>query len=254
MTNHLHFLVRVGEAPLGHLMRQIGSEYARAFQLSIATTGHLFENRYHATLIDTDAYLLEVVRYIHQNPVRAQLVPDVAHYRWSSHANYLGAGDTTWVTTEFALAMFSHDRARAVALYRAFVDSLAPANIAEELASLDRGAPLLGNPEFIKQHAPARRELPSLESIIADACDHFGVTHDELRSPSRSARLVVARAWIAHRATRNGLLPLSVVARELCRDQSTLRSAMQKYADSLTTEAAELSLLSPPGTTKASKP
>src|SRR4051812_8639065 len=58
MTNHIHMLVQVGDPPLSGLMRDIASGYARAFQLKRATTGHLFENRYHAILVDADAYLL----------------------------------------------------------------------------------------------------------------------------------------------------------------------------------------------------
>jgi REP element-mobilizing transposase RayT len=142
MSNHLHFLLQVGISPLSRLMQQIASEYARAFQSSLATTGHLFENRYYATMVDTDAYLLEALRYVHQNPVRAGLVLNAAQYPWSSHHTYLGS--TPWITTDFALAQFSDDRARAMVCYRAFVDSLPPADMSEELAALERGVPLLG--------------------------------------------------------------------------------------------------------------
>jgi putative transposase len=233
MSNHLHFLVEVGDRPLGGVMRQIGSEYARAFQLRLDTTGHLFENRHHATLIDTDSYLLEALRYLHLNPVRAGMVQNAAQYRWSSHRVYLGKAVESWVTTDFALAQFSGDRARAVVRYRSFVDSIPPADIAEELASLDKGAPLLGKPAFIARHATPPSVIPKLETIIADACRHYAITIAELRSPIRTARLVVARAWIAHTATRDAAATLSAIARELNRDESTLRSAMKRYSAAL---------------------
>jgi putative transposase len=231
MTNHLHFLVQVGESPLGRLMQQIASEYARAFQQNLTTTGHLFENRYYATLVDSDAYLLEALRYVHRNPVQAGVVSDAAHYRWSSHASYLGPGGDPWVTTDFALATFSNDRARAIALYRAFVDSVPPADIAKELAALEQGIPVLGKPDFIAQHLAPRPTPASLEVILSDACRHFSVTRDELRSPIRTSRLVTARAWIAHTATRGAVATMAAIARELNRDESTLRSAMRRYAE-----------------------
>jgi REP element-mobilizing transposase RayT len=69
MTNHVHLLVQVSDEPLGRLMHRIASKYARTVQARIATTGHLFERRYHAALVDTDRYLIAVLRYIHLNPV-----------------------------------------------------------------------------------------------------------------------------------------------------------------------------------------
>jgi putative transposase len=74
MTNHVHLLVQVGERPLGRLMQQVGARFARTIQKELRTTGHLFENRYHALLVDVDNYFLELLRYIHLNPVRAHIV------------------------------------------------------------------------------------------------------------------------------------------------------------------------------------
>ncbi|MEO8062256.1 MAG: transposase [Pseudomonadota bacterium] len=231
MTNHLHLLVQVDAIPLGRVMQQIASEYARAFQRSLETTGHLFEARYYATLIDTDAYLLEALRYVHQNPVRAGLARNASQYRWSSHGAYLGGDCEPWVTTDLALALFSGDRARASALYRAFVDDLPAAEIAEELASLDKGVPILGRDDFIAKYVPAAVATVSLGSIVAEACRHFTVTVPELRSPLRISRLVAARAWITLTATRKGVATISAIARELQRDESTLRSAMRRHCE-----------------------
>jgi putative transposase len=227
MTNHLHLIVQVRASPLGKVIQQIASQYARAFQLNLKTTGHLFENRYHATLIDTDAYLLEALRYVHQNPVRAGLVPAVAHYRWSSHTAYLrGAGDLL-VTTDFALSLLSRDRARAVIRYGAFIDDVPPAEMAARLKALDEGAPLLGNSEFIARHTPSPQLPSALETMIENACSHFGVTRVDLRSPRRKSHLVAARTWIAHSAINSGAATLAEVARALNRDEASLRSAIR---------------------------
>lgn len=69
MTNHIHMLIQVGDTPLGRIMLRIASHYARELQARFHTTGHLFERRYHAVLVDADTYLLELLRYIHLNPV-----------------------------------------------------------------------------------------------------------------------------------------------------------------------------------------
>jgi putative transposase len=227
MTNHLHLIVQISDLPLGKVVQQMASQYARAFQRTLDTTGHLFENRYHATLIDSDAYLLEALRYVHQNPVRARMAPDVSSYPWSSHRAYMRIDRDPFVTTDCALGLLSPDRARAIARYRAFVEELAPPAMAAELAALDSGEPLLGTVEFMARHSPTLRLSECLEATIAAACRHFGVTLSELRSPSRAARLVTARAWITHTALSSGAVKLAEVARALHRDEATLRSAIQ---------------------------
>jgi len=228
MSNHIHLLIQVGGEPLSRVMHRIASEYASAFQFSLHTTGHLFENRYFATLVDSDAYLLEVVRYVHQNPVRARMVAIADQYRWSSHCAYAGGGGEPWVSTDFALNMFSADRARALVLYRAFIGESPPAEVARQLGQLDDGAPLLGRPEFVSRYAPQDPQSTQLAAIIAKACDRYGVTMLQLQSLSRAAPLVAARIWIAGQAIGGHRISLSAVARSLHRDESTLREALRR--------------------------
>ena len=87
MTNHVHLAAQVGDARLGRLIQSVASTYARRKQQRVPTTGHLFERRYRAILVDTDAYWLTLVRYIHRNPVEAGIVADprglsVEQSRW----------------------------------------------------------------------------------------------------------------------------------------------------------------------------
>ena len=139
--------------------------------------------------------------------------------------------------------MFSPIRARARALYRAFVAGQPAEHIADALSSLDKGAPLLGDCEFVARHAPNRRSAQSLESLIDTACRHFGVTPAALRSPSRQGKLVAARAWVASAALRLGVASLAAVARALNRDESTLRHAMRSKQDQQNDDAPRLDLL-----------
>lgn len=229
MTNHLHLIVQVGDQPLGKLIQQVASQYARAYQSSIQTTGHLFENRYYATLIDTDAYLLEALRYVHQNPLRAGLVREVSRYRWSSDAAYRQLRVDPLVTTGFALAMLAPDPHRAVIRYRAFVDESPPAQMAAELEALETGTPLLGGSAFVARHSVRPPVSPSLRAIVSNGCRHFGLTEAELLSSGSTARLVSARAWIAQAALRDGAT-LAAVARALRRDEASLRAALRKRA------------------------
>jgi putative transposase len=232
MTNHLHLLVQVSDQPLASFMRQAASEFARAMQIKMSTTGHLFERRYHATLVDADSYLLELVRYIHLNPVRANIVPDPGLFAWSSHHVYVGARKEPWVTTDFVLREFSTDRARAVQAYRDFVRSVPTSDIGGELEqSVDRIG-ILGSDEFKRRMqcgASVPRQCQDLAALLQEASRRFGFDVAKLRSPVRDPYLTKVRAWIAHQAVTRRIAPLAEVARSVGRNEATLREAMQKY-------------------------
>lgn len=85
MTNHLHALLQIADRPLNQIMQRIAMRYSRHRHKVLRTTGHLFERRYKARLVDVDAYFLTLLRYFHLNPVRAGIVSDPGDYPWTSH-------------------------------------------------------------------------------------------------------------------------------------------------------------------------
>ena len=221
MTNHVHFLLQVGDIPLGRLMLRIASRYARTVQRRFQTTGHLFERRYHAVLVDADEYLLELLRYIHLNPVRTRMVSHPSDYPWASHHSYLGTRTEPWVTTHFALRMFHPERDIAIDSYRRFIDQEVGQPSASPLQDLNThdarvlgGDPFLG--KLLNQPFKPKSRL-SLAQLIEDACTRFSVTQDALYSPSRHCRLTHVRAWIAHQALIGRVASLTIVARVLGR-------------------------------------
>jgi len=74
MTTHLHLAMQVGDVPLSRIMQNIGFRYTQFINRKYKRAGHLFQGRYKALMIDADSYLLELIRYIHLNPVRAGMV------------------------------------------------------------------------------------------------------------------------------------------------------------------------------------
>lgn len=107
MDNHLHLAIQVAEVPLAKIMQNLAFCYTRWINLRQRRIGHLFQGRYKAILVDRDAYLLELVRYIHLNPVRAGLVAEPRRYAWSGHRAYLGDEVLPWLTTDWILGQFS---------------------------------------------------------------------------------------------------------------------------------------------------
>ena len=100
MGNHFHFVLQTGQPNLSRLMRHINGEYTRAFNKRHQLAGHVFQGRYHAAVVDSDAYLIEVCRYVELNPVRAGLVGSPTDWPWCSYSAHIGAVDgPTWLAT-----------------------------------------------------------------------------------------------------------------------------------------------------------
>ena len=225
MSNHLHLLLQAGETAIAAPMRQIASEFARAMQRKISTTGHFFERRYHATLVDTDSYLLDVLRYIHRNPLEAGIVSDLGAYPWSSHRAYLGQKCEAWVCTNFLLGMFAANRASAVSAYGRFVDCAVEPDWVRKLEN--REVDVLGSDQFVARVNRAQvRGTPrvSLQDLLAEACRRFEIPQERLSSPIRDSYLAKVRAWIGHQARLRHIATLSEVARVLGRTEATLQT------------------------------
>jgi hypothetical protein len=121
LKNHLHLLVEVEETPLSRIMQTLLFAYASYFNRRHGEVGHLFQGRHKAILCDKDAYLLELVRYIHLNPVRASIVKRPEDYGWTGHLSYLGRGTEHLIDEGFVLDQFGQNRTLARRRYRQFV-------------------------------------------------------------------------------------------------------------------------------------
>ncbi len=108
MGNHIHLLLKEGTETMGIAMRRIGAAYVYWYNWKYDRCGPLFQDRYRSEVIEDDRYLLTVLRYIHQNPIKAGLVNNAADYQWSSYGEYIGAQKI--VNTDFILELFGMDR------------------------------------------------------------------------------------------------------------------------------------------------
>lgn len=227
MTNHVHLAIQISEAPLGAVMGIVASRYARVKQQSLATTGHLFERRYRARLIDAERYLLTLVRYIHLNPVRAGMVPRPADYPWSSHSAYLGATCPDWLRTDPVLGRLGRPVEVARAAYLRFMNDPPACTDSDEVGPIvRRGRPARTDrrnvPTPVTHGTEHERRTRSLKDIAAEVADSRKMTLDELRSKHGRAALVEARREITRRALLEGVANMSQVARFLNRAPSTL--------------------------------
>ena len=118
MSNHLHLLIKEGEEPLSIAFRRIGASFVYWYNRKYSRSGHLFQDRFKSEPVETDEYFLTVVRYIHQNPLKAGIVKEVQEYPWSSYREY--SQKPLICNTEFALNMFSLDHIKALQIWVEF--------------------------------------------------------------------------------------------------------------------------------------
>lgn len=122
MTNHYHLLLHTPSPNLSRGMRDINGIYTQGFNKRHRKVGHLFQGRYTAHLVDKDAYLMELSRYVVLNPVRARMVSGPRQYVWSSYRATTGqVAAPPWLDVDQVLSRFAKRRTTAIARYRKFV-------------------------------------------------------------------------------------------------------------------------------------
>ena len=124
IPNHFHLLLRTGACPLSTVMRRLLTGHAMYYNRCHHRSGQLFQNRYKSILCQEDTYLLELVRYIHLNPIRAKLVTDIKSldkYSFCGHAVIMGKRNKDWQDDGYVLKLFDSKRSTARRRYKIFV-------------------------------------------------------------------------------------------------------------------------------------
>jgi len=229
LPNHAHLLVRTGRRPLARTMRSLLTGYAGAFNRRHKRVGHLFQNRYKSIVVEEEVYLLELVRYLHLNPLRARVLTDLRaldRYPWTGHSALLGTVPRPWQETATILAQFGATRRGARHAYRTFVAAGIPQGRRPEfqgggllrsqggwaaVAALRRGREayqgderILGSSDFVEGYRRAVAAVTptpprlSLDALITRVCRHGGVPPTALAGGGRTPSLTRARAGIAY--------------------------------------------------------
>ncbi len=234
MDNHVHLAVQVADVSLSKIVQNLSFRYTRWVNKAQVRVGHLFQGRYKAILVDADAYLLELVRYIHLNPVRARMVSEPSAYAWSGHRAYLGEAAVPWLTTDWVLGQLSKRRSTARLRYARFVNEGTEEGRREEFHRGVTDARVLGDDRFTEDVFGKVGKKPvrprQLEEIIETVCRSYDVAEKKLAAPGRGRELAEARAVVAHLATAVGDASLTEVATRFRRDVATLSSGMRRLA------------------------
>jgi REP element-mobilizing transposase RayT len=209
MDNHYHLLIETPLPNLNQLMQNLNTSYTVFVNKKYQRSGHLFQGRYKAILVEKDSYLLSLSRYIHLNPVRSGIVDLPEKYRWSSYRNYIGYARTEIVDMTDTLHYFSEDAQTAVSGYKNFVES-GIGDIRNPFKEVQAGF-VLGDKNFVEEqtrgiakHKGADRELPALtrlldaspiQQVVEAVADYYSLSpHDltkRVRTHSRERKLAI---------------------------------------------------------------
>jgi REP element-mobilizing transposase RayT len=272
MPNHAHALLRTGNFPLSRLVQSWLAPYVGTFNRIHRRAGHLFQNRFKSILVEEEPYLLELVRYIHLNPVRSRLpvtIDSLDRYPWTGHATLLGKRHFAAQDTDFVLQHFERTVGKARRAYRLFVRegaqrakipdleggglrrSTAGSQMMPKLSSgRERWASderILGGSDFVHEIiAKANDELPldgksnkDPAALVSNLCSkvgsRLGVVPEEIATGSQRRPVLDARAVVSRLAVCHYGLSLSTTGRQLGVSKQSIARALQRADEAFTT-------------------
>ena len=238
MPNHFHLVIRTSVAPVSDLMRKILTGYALYFNKKNKRSGYLYQGRYKSILCQEESYLLELIRYVHLNPLRAGIVSDMASlrkYRWSGHGAIMGETKAPWQETEEILGLFGKKKAAAIKRYEEFIvdgqdmgrrDDLMGGGLIRSIGGwkeVERfktdkevwqsDERILGDGEFVSQtlagaeeqmerRQKLKQEGWDIERVAQKVCGIMGVEIEDIRSKSKRSTKAQAKSLVAYFANK----------------------------------------------------
>lgn len=230
MPNHIHLILQAGARPLSKLMQVVQQTYTQGFNKRYERVGHVFQGRYKAFLIDEESYLLALIRYIHLNPVRANICATPEQYPWSSHHHYTTGKGPGRVETAFVASVLSTYGSTTINDYQ-----LLPEDV-----PVGDSRPLI---------QPASNQVESTKPLAIDASlmailkvveDITGIEADWITGSTRPQDVSRARHLFIYCATILAEHSAVEVAQFLGRTASSVTIANRSFSDRLRRGDAEL--------------
>jgi REP-associated tyrosine transposase len=251
IPNHFHLLLRTGSAPIATAMRRLLTGYAVSHNRRHRRYGHLFQNRYKSILCQEDVYLLELIRYIHLNPLRAGLVSDLnklGRYPYSGHGVLMGKFKNDWQNIDSVLKMFDQKAGTARRKYNAFVkkgisEGKRPDLIGGGLIRSTGGwsalkaqrrakiyqkgdERILGDGNFVEKILTAANETMKkkyalqaqgfdLDVVARRVADLLQIEYDRVWAPGKHRQVVEARSLLCFWAVRELGISMASLSRKL---------------------------------------
>ena len=276
IPNHFHLLLRTGDVPVSRVMQRLLTGYVVNYNRRHDRFGHLFQNRYKSILCQEDNYLLELVRYIHLNPLRAELVSEysaLARYPYCGQGAILGLRENEWQDAEYVLRLFGDKERTARRRYREFVGAgieqgrrpdliggglLRSQGGWEGVKALRRSGEyqkgderILGDGDFVdevlsqaEEHFEQKYRLQvegyDLDRLIERVGELLGVTPEDIMERGKGRRKVEARSILCYWATDRLGISQTELAKRLNLTQPAVSQAVARGKEQVKLESYSL--------------
>lgn len=222
MPNHFHLVIRTSALPLSDLMRKLLTGYALYFNKKYKRNGYLFQGRYKSILCQEESYLLELIRYIHLNPLRAGIVKELRtldNYKWSGHGVIIGKKEAPWQTIGAVLELFGKNKREAIKRYEDFILEGNESGKREserfrktkESGFLDQR--ILGDQDFVEhtlkkaeeqidRREKLKKEGWDIDKVAREVCALMGVKKEDIKRLSKRSKIAQAKSLVAYFANK----------------------------------------------------
>lgn len=246
MSNHYHLLVQTPQGNLSRCMRHLNGVYTQRFNLKHKLDGQLFRGRYKSVLVEEDSHLLELLRYIHRNPLEAGMVTGLESYHWSSHCGYLAQEKGwSWLHRDLLLEKFSKNRKQAYSAYLNFVMQQ-DSDVVNDFFALKQLPSIFGTSGFIekiknrfgflrheKEISGADILSVDTENVINTVCRAYNVSELELMTSKRGIANV-PRDLAIYTLRRYSQKTLSEIGKDFAIDNySSVSTAIERMKKTL---------------------
>ncbi len=239
MSNHVHLAMETGRDPLSRIMAGLQSSYTQYFNRRHRRVGHLFQGRYKAFMVEKDRYGLALLRYIHENPVKARIAMKAEEYPWSSDRYYRRGKGPEWLDVDHLMAMLGTRRSAAIRAYRRLMREEV-AEPYEDVASW--GQAVKGDEQFadlafqkIGEPKVLRRGL-TVEAVARDVARRQKISLEKMRRPSQGRREARGRAIVAWAVREVGGVSIARTAKYFGRDTSSMARGVERLVERMRTD------------------
>lgn len=229
MSNHIHLLIQLGPESLSKIIHNLAFRYTRYVNRRYERIGHLFQGRFKSILLDEEGYFSQLLRYIHLNPIAANIVRNLSEYRWNSHRAYLGLDHILWITTDYGLKKFGNDLHIARTKYLNYLqqdDKIQGENLFFEKGNLG----ILGDEAFalglIKQVGQEKKL--SIVQVLNIVCMVLEIDPIRLKSNSQERHLTLARGIVAMLSRNFTSASMREIGELLRKEESSISSLIKR--------------------------
>ncbi len=247
MPNHVHLLIETGEHPLSKVMQSLQLNYTQYFNRRYKRVGHLFQGRYKAILCQKENYLLELIRYIILNPIRAGLVSSLIKWPWSSYAEIVQGKNDPITSVGDVLSLFDRRHNAALISFQKFINDANVEGHKKEYYNL-KDQRILGEKEFAEDVIKTAvddfeyRKI-SIDEAVDIVAKHTGISRENILSMTNERRGAEGRGLVAYICRTIGGFRSKKLGKYFKRAESTISKMVKQVEINITRNKAKKELI-----------